>query len=288
MVITNKLELPNALVNAVSPEQHNAENCISATTLLHGAKDIVLSKRHWNEMSEDCSERIYALLGTAVHKIFEENDDTPGAIKEQQFTYPVGKYTVTGRVDLFNPNTATVYDYKNTSVFKIIKGDFHEWYTQLMIYAFLISKAGYKVEHLMIYAVLRDWSRTEARINKGGNYPQNQVVKIPFDITEKDFEFIENFINTKIKEIEAAESMDDNSIPPCSEIERWAEPNKWALMPAKGVKARKLCLSESEAKELCKDNETIEFRPGKSKRCMDYCSCCNFCNFYKENVYEAE
>ena len=28
----------------------------------------------------------------------------------------------------------------------------------------------------------------------------------------------------------------------------------------------------------------IEKRPGLDKKCMDYCSVCNFCNYYKENV----
>ena len=35
MIIENKLELPDALVKAVSLEKHNGENEIFATTLLH-------------------------------------------------------------------------------------------------------------------------------------------------------------------------------------------------------------------------------------------------------------
>ena len=46
MIIENKLELPDALVKAVSLEKHNGENEISATTLLKGVKEILLTDRH--------------------------------------------------------------------------------------------------------------------------------------------------------------------------------------------------------------------------------------------------
>ena len=41
MVITNKFNLPQSLVNAVSTERHNKDGCISATTLLQGVKQII-------------------------------------------------------------------------------------------------------------------------------------------------------------------------------------------------------------------------------------------------------
>jgi hypothetical protein len=28
----------------------------------------------------------------------------------------------------------------------------------------------------------------------------------------------------------------------------------------------------------------IERRPGTSRKCEDYCACCQFCNFYREHV----
>lgn len=287
MIITNKLDLPEALVNAVSPEPHNAEGSLSATTLLHGTKDIILTKRHWHEIEEDCSSRLYALFGTAVHKIFEDTTDNKDVLKEEQFSCKISNTTLTGKVDRFDPKSKTIFDYKTTSVFKVIKANYQEWYTQLMIYAFLLSKAGYQVEHLMIYALLRDWSRTDAKINKGGDYPQSQIVKIPFDITQKDFDFIEKFITEKIADVESKADIADDLISPCTVTERWAEPAKWAVMPTSGKRAKKVCESKEEAEANCSEKDTIEFRPGKSKRCMDYCLCCSFCNFYKENVENA-
>ena len=30
--------------------------------------------------------------------------------------------------------------------------------------------------------------------------------------------------------------------------------------------------------------DEIEVRPGEDKKCIDYCSACEFCNYYKESV----
>ena len=53
MKVTNKFNLPQSLVNAVSTERHNKEGCVSATTLLQGVKQIVLTNRHWDELEDD-------------------------------------------------------------------------------------------------------------------------------------------------------------------------------------------------------------------------------------------
>ena len=75
MKITNKYNLPYGFVKAVSTERHNAENCISATTLLQGVKQIILTDRHWNELEDDVSERIWAIFGSAVHLLMESEGE---------------------------------------------------------------------------------------------------------------------------------------------------------------------------------------------------------------------
>ena len=58
MQITNTLNLPAAFIHAVSTERHNAPHCYSATTLNKGAKEIVLTDRHYDEITVDASEQI--------------------------------------------------------------------------------------------------------------------------------------------------------------------------------------------------------------------------------------
>ena len=57
-------------------------------------------------------------------------------------------------------------------------------------------------------------------------------------------------------------------------------------------KGRKTALrvlnSQEEAEEWMAANggDHIEVRPGEDKKCKDYCSVCEFCNYYRERVKE--
>lgn len=100
MKITNEQNLPYGLVKAVSPEKHNAPGCISATTLIQGIKQILLTERHWEELEDDVSNRIWAVFGTAVHSLLEaEGEDD---FTEIDMKYKIGSVTVTGRIDNYN------------------------------------------------------------------------------------------------------------------------------------------------------------------------------------------
>ena len=53
MIITNKLNMPEAYVKAIQNSRHNADKCLSATTLLKGTKEIILTDRHFDEIEVD-------------------------------------------------------------------------------------------------------------------------------------------------------------------------------------------------------------------------------------------
>lgn len=74
MRVTNKLNLPEAFVKAVSTDRHNKAGCFSATTLNKGTKEIILTDRHWDEIEVDASDNVWAVFGTAVHKIMQAQD----------------------------------------------------------------------------------------------------------------------------------------------------------------------------------------------------------------------
>ena len=76
MKITNKYGLPEQLVGKVGTTPHNNPGNVSATTLLKGTKEIVLTKRHWESLEDDVSNRVWALFGTATHSLLEEDGET--------------------------------------------------------------------------------------------------------------------------------------------------------------------------------------------------------------------
>ena len=79
----------------------------------------------------------------------------------------------------------------------------------------------------------------------------------------------------------------DDEIHECSPSERWASPDKWAVMKEGRKTAVKVCDTEEEAlnfiEELEKDKDKhfVEERKGQDKKCSDYCACCEFCSYYK-------
>lgn len=71
MKITNKYNLPETLVQAVSLDTHILKGDISVTTLIDAPKIRYLRKQNKLDLEQDVSEMIWSLFGTAVHHILE-------------------------------------------------------------------------------------------------------------------------------------------------------------------------------------------------------------------------
>jgi hypothetical protein len=182
MRITNKLNLPEGFVKAVSTEKHNAEGSLSATTLIQGVKQIILTDRYWNELEDDVVNRIWAIFVSAVHSLMESEGEHN--FTEQFMSYEVGGITITGRIDSYDMKTGIIDDYKTASVNKVKFSDFTDWYTQGMTYAWLLSKNNFHVNHCRFIALLKDHSKTE--VLRDREYPKNPVYLYEFPVTMMD------------------------------------------------------------------------------------------------------
>ena len=158
MKVTNKLGLPQAFVDAVSVERHNQKGCYSATTLLHGVCETILTERHYDELEVDASDSVWAVFGTAVHSIMEKQNTN--TIKEEFYSVDVLNSKVTGRVDSYDPETKTLHDFKTASVWKVQFEDFEDWRKQGLIYAWLMGKCGAEVKRCEFIALLKDHSKS--------------------------------------------------------------------------------------------------------------------------------
>ena len=282
MVVTNKLNLPQAIVDAVSVERHNQNGSYSATTLLHGACETVLTERYYDKIEVDAADSIWAIFGTAVHSVLEgQNTNT---LKEQFYSVDVLNSKVTGRVDSYDPDTKTIHDYKTASVWKVQFEDFEDWRKQGLIYAWLMTKCGLEVKKCEFLAMLKDHSKSKAKIDAG--YPQLPLYKYEFDVTEENLAEIETFINNRVAELEEVEKLADWEIKPCSKEERWATEDKFAVMKTGRKTAIKLFDTKEEAeKNLSALGGTyIEERKGQDKKCGDYCVCSAFCPYYQSTL----
>lgn len=289
MIITNKYNLPEAFVKAIQNARHNEEGCLSATTLLKGTKEIILENRHFDEIVIDASDEVWSVFGTATHTVLEHQEDE--AFKEEKFSVDVLDYKVTGKVDRYDMAHETLEDWKTTSVWKVIFHDFEDWKRQGLIYTWLLRQSGLKVRHIRFIAFLKDHSKSEAK--KKADYPQAPVYIYEFDPSEDELTHIEAYIKEKVFEVSANAEKKDDEIAECSPEQRWTTPAKWAVMKEGRKTAVKLCDSEEEAlnfiEELEKDKDKhfVEERKGQDKKCLDYCSCCEFCSYYKSLQQEV-
>ena len=280
MKVTNKLNLPAAFVNAVSTNRHNAAGCFSATTLNKGAKEIILSDRHFDEITVDAADSVWAVWGTAVHALLESQPDNN--FHEEKFKVPVCNSFVTGQVDSYDMEHATIFDWKTASVWKVQFADFSDWYKQGMTYAWLLKQSGLDVRHCVFVALLKDHSKSKAA--KDASYPQSPVFKYEFDVTDEELQQTEARIIAKVAEIENAYKLGDDDIEPCSAEERWADDEKWAVMKNGRKTAIKLFDNSADADAMAGEMGNayyVEHRPAISRKCGDYCNCKDFCNFYK-------
>lgn len=282
MKIINSMGLPKAFELAVSTERHNKAGCYSATTLLHGAKETILTERHYDELETDVADNVWSIWGTAVHSIFEKVDDE--TFKEVDLSAKVSNSTITGRCDSYDMQNEILVDWKTASTWKVIYKDFDDWKKQGLIYSWLLKQQGLNVKKCRFIALLKDHSKSKAKVDS--SYPQKPVYIFEFDVTEKDLNEIEDFIKNRVLSLEEAQTMADDDIPECSSNERWASATKWALMKNNRKSAIKLFDTEEEAEQY-KDifkADYIEERKGESKKCSEYCIACQFCNFYKNNI----
>lgn len=281
MIVTNVLNLPAAFVNAVSVRKHNAPNCYSATTLNKGAKEIVLYDRHFDELETDASENVWAVWGTAVHALLESQSDNN--FHEERFEVAVGNSKVTGQVDSYDLENKILNDWKTASVWKIKMQDFADWRAQGLTYAWLMAQNGLEVKKCRFVALLKDHSKTEAQRNS--DYPQSPVYVYEFEVTPDDLKTTGERIADKVSEIEAAYKLGDDEIEPCTDAERWATAEKWAVMKNGRKSAIRLFDNPQDAEALAGElgnAHFVEHRKGESKKCANYCACKDFCNFYKK------
>jgi len=251
------------------------------------------------ELVEDASDRLWALMGQAIHAVLERADG-PGRIIEERYFVQISGWKLSGQVDVieeevesyFPGNTPTLRknvlsDYKFMSVWEIIHGLKPEKTQQLNILAYLARANRIPIDNLQIVGILRDWSKSKAKFDK--NYPQHQGVTIPVDLW--DFETQEAFIKERIDAHKSALF----ELPLCTDDERWAKPDTYAVMKEGRKSALRVLQSEQEAWEWgmgngwanegpndLKDGITIVHRPGEQTRCANYCAVADKCLQYQE------
>jgi hypothetical protein len=264
--ITNVHNLPAAIVAAVRNDPYVGGGDVSTTKLIDSPQVRVLSTKHHASITVDVSERVWALLGQAVHTILERASED-GAVIEERLFGEVNGWQVSGQVDRMHLGLATLSDYKVTTVYK--KNGSDSWTRQLNVLRWLAHQNGHRVDKLEIVAIFRDWRKTEAERNP--DYPQTAIMTIPVPVWPLDE--AEEYIRERVYIHQAASRGEE---VPCTDEERWFSGNTYALMKTGGKRALKVSADRSALPELT-EGQYIDVRVGEYKRCQHYCDVSQFC-----------
>lgn len=196
-------------------------------------------------------------------------------IFERTMTLDMGSHVISGTFDLYDKETGILYDYKFCSTYQWIFPEARKkWEEQTNIYAYMLRlELGLNITGIRVVAFFRDWSA--GKLMTGGNYPPRQIyeVTMPLWPEEKTKEVIDYYLN-KHREAEAGR------VPECTGDIRWATADIYAVRKKGLKKALSGGLKESRraAEMFITENNhkhggglEIEFRPGISRRCQQFC-----------------
>ncbi len=287
MKLTNKFGLPETVVKALTRSEYSkGESNRSITQLIDSPRVRILRQENWDNMEEDVSEKMWAVLGSAAHKMFEETGDDKH-ITEERLYAEIDGWVISGAIDVqrIEDDGITVIDYKTTSVWSVIFGK-SEWETQLNCYASLVRRSKQvPVKGLKVVAILRDWNRRDAEQKQ--DYPKAPIVEIDIPMwgEQKQDQYLEDRValhqSAEFQRLTGAE------LPECSKEERWEKPSIWAVKKKGNKRAIKLYDSEAEASAALLDGQEIEFRQGEPGRCVaNWCRVNAWCSQHKKYLEE--
>jgi len=289
MEITNRYNLPSAILNnALNDEYSRGDSVMSVTQLLNSPRIVLLQRVNESKMVTDVVDRLPSILGTALHKVLEKGAN-PGEIVEERFFLDILGWRISGAVDLQIPKTDgswEVNDYKLTSVYSVMSEKW-EWEAQLNMYAYLMRESvGRRVSSMKIVAILKDWSRKQGTFKPG--YPEAPVVMVDVPVWDdaRQKEYIEGRVALHQKNAEALDK--GEPIDYCSDQERWLRGETWAVMKKGRKSAVKLFDTEEEADDWIsrqEDGSSLArlHRPGEPIRCAgNYCGVSAWCRQWLE------
>lgn len=291
MKITNKTNLPGALVTAAHLDEYSrGASDISATELIDSPR-IRLMRQHYSDVvSKDVSSMVWPMLGTAFHNLMEKGEDDALETEERYFAEVEG-WTLSGQIDRVEQRDKlrVIRDYKVTSVYTVMNPR-TEWTQQLNVYAWLYWKTRGVFPTSEIVALCRDWRPREAEQRRSDGYPQTPIITLP--ISTWSPAYADEYVKERIRiHQDAQQQLDEHGVwPECTDEDRWAEPDRYAVMQKGRKRAMKLYDRKSDAQAHAKQsaNYSVEPRHGGQRRCEGYCEFASVCTQYEAIIEERD
>ena len=291
MKLTNNFGMPETILNVIArPQYSKGKANMSVTELLNSPRIVQLKRKHWDDLTEDASDMVWSIFGTAIHNVLEHGKGDNHVV-EERIHVELNGMRISGAIDLqeMTSDGVIVSDYKTTSAWAVMN-EKQDWHNQLNSYAYLVEAAKkLPVCKLQIVAIVRDWSRRDAATRDG--YPKAPIVVI--DIPLWSFEEREAYVRSRVSLHGDAlfEMETDGEMPDCTPDEMWEKPTTYALKKEGNVRAKSVHETSetaesalADATEKAKKGEKflIEIREGDRTRCSSFCQVAGMCSQYKK------
>lgn len=288
MKITNVHNVPAPLVTLASREYYSkGDSQYSVTEIMSPPRIRRLREQHNDNITQDVSDMLWSMLGSALHVVMERGD-TPGWLKEERLFAEVDGVKISGAIDLQEqtPNGVIIHDYKFTSAWAVMQ-EKEEWTQQLNIYKWLVETVKRKkVVGLKICALVRDFSRHERK----EGYPAAPICIV--DIPMWDSVKTETYIRERLNMHRDAKLAADfnEKLQACSDEERWMSETTYAVKREGRKTAIRVLKSLEEATEMAeKEKGYVETRLGEPRRCTgNFCSVAQWCEQYQGELSSKE
>lgn len=276
----------------------------SITQLIRPPRLVQLEQRHREyfdslPFNEDMLlKQLSSFKGTAIHNWFERmlwkyinRNPNCGYIMERRIWDRICDRKISGKFDCFR--NGGLYDYKTTSVWKRIFGQFDDYEKQLNLYAYLLGTCGIKVTVLFIIAWYMDWNKNNIYQK---DYPPKEIEQILIQNLWKPA-VQEEYLHQLIEAQKRNETLPDDQLDLCTPEDMWEKDTSYAVTYPGANRAVRVkdsledaqaYIDNAKSKEKDKKKRSnmecwyVETRGGERTRCNEYCKCNVFCSQYKE------
>ena len=286
MKLTNHRNIPDVFENYAKVEVYDSGGAdFTPSSLGEPAMIRHLSAVNKDKLTEDISDNIMSILGTAIHSILEKGCNPGDKVEERMWSTIIVddvKYNISGCADrMFQVGEGwTLQDYKSTSASTIKHNPDgkSDWVAQLSIYCWLADKNGMNVTKSEVVCIVRDWVKSQAKYGANSGYPQAAVQVVP--IEPWSLEETEEYMRLRIRALTAKLPAE------CTPEERWQGATKYAVKAyvrggGLSKRATKIFNSSYDAEEFMLEqsiNGEVEVRPGTPNRCDDWCPVSGWCD----------
>lgn len=264
----------------------------SITDLIKSPRQVRLFKRHYEEIHRDVDilKSLGSFRGTAIHdlfkkllwKIIQKSNDKDYMVESMVWDRLCGR-RISGRIDVLWRDI--LFDFKTTSAWKKVFGDFGEWEQQLNMYAFMLALIRVPVTQIAVISWYQDWDKLKVYANK--QYPKEPMELIPLKVWTPAEQ--QAHIVSRIELHKQWETTSDNDLPYCTSIEMWAKEDSWAAykLTKDGSLSKKASRVLPSSKAIqkwigAKPDFKVVHRPGGRTKCEDWCSVMPWCIQHKE------